>query len=355
MSGAPVSAPAPPRDRVDAFPSPGSAADRAAGALYGLYIGDALAMPVHWVYDRAALVAQYGQVTDYMDPRPDHPTSILWRSHYEALNEKGEILHDQAPYWGRKNVHYHQFLTAGENTLNLQLCSLLVESLNDRGEYDPDDWLDRYIRFMTTPGNHRDTYIEEYHRGFFTRYAQGYPPRKCGIPEKHISGLIGLVPILAFHRDQPDRAREAAFEHLKLTHLGEKMEQAARFLCDILLPALAGEDLRGTLEAAIDRQDNPFYGHPFRKWLDQPDEWIVGARVSTACYVPESVPAVIFLALKYHDRPEAGLVANTNLGGENAARGAVLGALLGAHNGVGGFPERWVTGLKTPPPDLRPA
>ena len=26
---------------------------------------------------------------------------------------------------------------------------------------------------MLTPGWHRDTYLEEYHRGFFTRYAQG--------------------------------------------------------------------------------------------------------------------------------------------------------------------------------------
>jgi len=25
---------------------------RARGAIYGLYIGDALAMPVHWYYDR---------------------------------------------------------------------------------------------------------------------------------------------------------------------------------------------------------------------------------------------------------------------------------------------------------------
>lgn len=328
--------------------------DRAAGALYGLYIGDALSMPVHWIYDRAKLVEQYGRVTDYMVPRPDHPDSILWRSHYEAPNEKGEILHDQAPYWGRKNVHYHRFLQPGENTLNLQLCSLLIESLNARGGYDADDWLSRYIDFMTTPGNHRDTYVEEYHRAFFTRYAQGHPPRKCGIPEKHISGLIGLVPILVFYRDRPDRAREAALEHMKLTHHGEKMEHAARFLFDILLPVLNGADLRETLEAAIDRQDNPYYGHSFRKWLDQPDEWIVGARVSSACYVPESVPAVIYLALKYHDRPEEGLIANTNLGGENAARGAVLGALLGANNGLLGLPERWVTGLKTPPPELRP-
>ena len=38
---------------------------RIKGALYGLYIGDALAMPVHWYYDRDALKRDYGYVTDF--------------------------------------------------------------------------------------------------------------------------------------------------------------------------------------------------------------------------------------------------------------------------------------------------
>jgi ADP-ribosylglycohydrolase len=64
------------------------------------------------------------------------------------------------------------------------------------------------------------------------------------------------------------------------------------------------------------------------------------------------VPAVLYLALKYHQSPEEGLIANTNLGGDNAYRGAVLGALLGAENGVRAFPERWIRGLTDPPPDI---
>jgi ADP-ribosyl-[dinitrogen reductase] hydrolase len=71
------------------------------GALYGLCIGDALAMPVHWYYNRQALNQDYGLVTDYLAPRNPHPDSILWRSSYKTPNSKGEILHDQAPYWGQ--------------------------------------------------------------------------------------------------------------------------------------------------------------------------------------------------------------------------------------------------------------
>ena len=75
---------------------------RSRGALYGLCIGDALAMPVHWYYNRQALNQDYGLVTDYLAARNPHPDSILWRSSYKAPNAKGEILHDQAPYWGQK-------------------------------------------------------------------------------------------------------------------------------------------------------------------------------------------------------------------------------------------------------------
>jgi ADP-ribosylglycohydrolase len=77
-----------------------------------------------------------------------------------------------------------------------------------------------------------------------------------------------------------------------------------------------------------------------------PDTEIIGKRLSPACYVQDAVPAVLYLALKYHDQPEKALIVNTHLGGDNAHRGAVLGALLGAEHGLDGFPSRWRSGLQ---------
>jgi ADP-ribosylglycohydrolase len=326
--------------------------ERLLGALWGLYIGDALAMPVHWYYNRNALHEDYGWVTDYLAPKNPHPDSILVRSGYTAINPRGEILHKQARYWGQPGIHYHQFLQAGENTLNLNLCSLLIQSLNERGGYDAEDYLQRYIGFMTTPGSHRDTYIEECHRNFFTNYAKGVPPRQCGAPEKHIGGLAGIVPILAYHNARPQRARQAALEHLALTHPGEKMKAAASLVADLLLDVLAGAPLEQAIRAQIAAQKDPLLGHPFARWLAEPDDWVIGPKLSTACYVEHSVPAVLYLALKYHRDPEKALIVNTNLGGDNAYRGAILGALLGAAHGREGFPARWVEGLVNPPPAM---
>ena len=326
---------------------------RVRGALWGLFIGDALAMPVHWYYDRARLLRDYGRVVDYLDPRNPHPDSILWRSEYTPNTPEADILHDQAVYWGMSGIHYHQFLEAGENTLNLQICRLLIDSLNDCGGYDQADFTDRYIRFMTTPNSHRDTYVEECHRNWFRRYGAGTPPEDCASREKHISGLIGMVPVLLAFGARPAAGKAAAPMHLALTHAGERMRMAGDLLIDLLQSVLAGVPLESVVTDRIARQSNPLLGHPFGRWMQRPDEWVVGRAVSTACYVEDAVPATVFMALRYHDAFEAGLVANTNLGGDNAGRGAVLGALLGAENGMEGIPKRWIDGLKAPPGRLR--
>ena len=44
--------------------------------------------------------------------------------------------------------------------------------------------------------------------------------------------------------------------------------------------------------------------------------------------------------------PQEGLLASTNAGGENVARGAALGALLGASAGEEGIGRRWLQGLQ---------
>ena len=54
---------------------------------------------------------------------------------------------------------------------------------------------------------------------------------------------------------------------------------------------------------------------------------------------------VHWFAWKYADNFEAGVIANTNVGGDNCHRGAVVGALLGAAAGTGQIPARFCDGL----------
>jgi ADP-ribosylglycohydrolase len=64
-----------------------------------------------------------------------------------------------------------------------------------------------------------------------------------------------------------------------------------------------------------------------------------------ACYIDSSFPALLFIAYKYADSAEQAILANANAGGENVARGSLLGALIGAYYGMDGLPNWSKVGL----------
>jgi ADP-ribosylglycohydrolase len=264
----------------------------------------------------------------FVAPRNPHPGSILWRSRYETINARGDILREQAQYWGQREIHYHQFLAAGENTLNFKLAAELYSMVRERGGYDADAWLQRYIDRMLEPGWHRDTYLEEYHRAFFTRYAQGKAPRKCGISDEHIGGLATVPALVAALDGLPlDEILSTVKEHVGLTHAHANVLRAAATLTRLLVAVAAGDSLR---EAMQREAGDWISGTKAESWKNQPDQHVIGARFSPACYIAEAMPAALYLVWKYHDDFTAGITANAMVGGDNCHRGAVVGSLLGA-------------------------
>jgi ADP-ribosyl-[dinitrogen reductase] hydrolase len=51
--------------------------DKITGSLIGFYIGDALAMPVHWYYDRSQLKRDFGAIAKYEAPKAEFVGSIM--------------------------------------------------------------------------------------------------------------------------------------------------------------------------------------------------------------------------------------------------------------------------------------
>lgn len=311
-------------------------------AFTGSLVADALAMPGHWYYDREALRNDYGRLDSFRAPRNSHPGSILWRSNYTPLNERGDILREQARFWGQPGIHYHQFLQAGENTINFRLAAELHRQVTDHGGYDPERWACRYIECMLTPRWHRDTYLEEYHRGFFTRYAQGKPPTKCGISDEHIGGLASIPALLAALPDEADW-KTAVREHVALTHRHSNVRRAADCLARLLHAVAAGTPLRSAIS---EQAGDWFSSRKAERWAKRPDDDIIGSVFSPACYIDQAFPASLYLAWKYHEDFSAGIIANAMVGGDNCHRGAVVGSLLGAVHGV---ETRWTEGLKQAP------
>ncbi|GFH33012.1 uncharacterized protein HaLaN_32321, partial [Haematococcus lacustris] len=90
-------------------------------------------MPVHWYYNPDDIVRDFGGITKYEAPKARHPSSIMSLSNtggHGRGDQRGRIIgdvinHGKHAFWGRSNVHYHQGMAAGENTLNA-LCMRLV-------------------------------------------------------------------------------------------------------------------------------------------------------------------------------------------------------------------------------------
>src|ERR1700756_1326165 len=80
--------------------------DRAAGAVMGALVGDALGLGPHWYYDLAAMRRDYGDwIAGYTDPKPDR---------------------------------YHGYLKAGQLSQAGIVLTMLLLSVVEKGYYDQD-------------------------------------------------------------------------------------------------------------------------------------------------------------------------------------------------------------------------
>ena len=82
--------------------------DRAAGAVMGAFIGDALGVGPHWYYDLAEMRRDYGDwITYYTDPKPHR---------------------------------YHAGLKAGQLSQPGIILTMLLRSVVEKSGYDEDDF-----------------------------------------------------------------------------------------------------------------------------------------------------------------------------------------------------------------------
>jgi ADP-ribosylglycohydrolase len=254
------------------------------------------------------------------------------------------ILKGKKQYWERgANWFYHRGMSAGENTLEGVITRLITNVLVDKGFYDHDEILDRYIKLMTTPDAHNDTYAGTGHRMFFANYANGKPPRECPDNDGHntdaLDGLVNLPPVVfcAMTQGGRDAVFSDAQQCVSLFRKSEPLKQYSSVMSALLVALVEGEDLKKALSTT-----GAVAGIDLERAIRQSG----GQDPMTACYLPSSFPSMLQLAYKYSHSPEEALLANTNTGGENVARGAVLGAVMGAAHGMKGLPPHLIKGLK---------
>lgn len=333
---------------------------RIRAALANLFIGDALSMPVHWFYNPGDIIRAFppNGITRFEAAPEYHPSSIMalhstsrgGRSrqsgkirrrlisgppeHKEIVGDV--ILKGRRHLWGQPNGHYHHGLQAGDNTLNAWWAIELLGWLNENDHYAADLWVTRYIEFMTAdPPAYPDTYAESCHRGFFANWAAGQPATQCGAvthDTPSMGALVTVAPLaLALLANFPlEEVQQQCRQHVWLTHPDNELLHVVDAYVVLLNNLLQAPHHQSNTDHFAEAA-NVVSGTSLKKLLSlqNGDAFVVGRTYSLACYITDSWPSVCFLAAKYEKTPQKALLINTNLGGENAHRGSVLGTLVG--------------------------
>jgi len=265
--------------------------------------GDALSLGPHWIYNPSKIQRIYPEgIQQFDDPKTE----------------------------------YHPGKTAGDLThYGDQAMALLGSLALHPHAWDQEVWRGDWA----TWARHTTAYKD----GATTRSLENID---AGLTEPSDSNdLAGASRFIGlFARFDGDELIQAARAQTALTHGDPQVIDSAEFFARAALALADGAEMGEALEEA---SSHPYDSLPAIDWLNagraasEGDLEQEAGKLGLTCHVPEAFPLTLAVALKFEDDPVAGLSKNAMLGGDSAARGILLGLLLGARHGIGGFPQEW--------------
>lgn len=276
---------------------------RIKNALWGAFIADAMAMPVHWYYQRKYIREGFaGGITKYEDAPHPHPESFMVGMHYhpnitkaKELGRPYDIVHQNIRFYDtnfnhldiklsvhageHKNAmpdkderyHYHHGLKAGENTLGANLIRVLMRSIIKEGKYTQEVFIEDFIEHLATPGLNKDPYTEVYIRAWFENFSNGVPPHACAEEQRNVwsigsNGGIIRPLVLALTSKSTFQALGVALQHQQITHRSDNVSSALCVLVPLLRQLLDKDEPQSTLkESALKVQRTSISGKELSK------------------------------------------------------------------------------------------
>lgn len=334
--------------------------DRAAGAIMGAFIGDALGLGPHWYYDLDALRRDYGPwITGYADPKP-----------------------------GR----YHDGLKAGQLSQAGFILKMTVRSLVERGGYDQADFCRRLDEELfplldgspvSGPGRYTSQSIREAWR---RRVQQKLSWDRTGGNADTTEAIERALAIAVRYARTPAELAGAVAGNTVLTQADPLVVSLTVAFCSVLGLLVQGHPLDGRISERLMRLvhagELPFHAvtgdnfapprpgdpdPPRAGRFASPDALLSpgymataaadpGVRVEPAwkvsivygmpCAIYHMLPAAYYLAARFRDDFESAVLHSVNGGGQNQARTILTGALAGAQTGLSGIPARFIDGLE---------
>ncbi len=330
---------------IKLYPSDITRSERVKGALLGLLAGDAMGLGTHWYYDLDALHKDYGPWIDrYQDP---------------ALNGSHRFA--------KVSRHRHeQGLRAGNISQTGQLVTLLLQSVVEKGRYDPKDFHNKLDKFFKTLNgeSYSGRYTESMVKDLWHRRKQGIKWDDPAIAT-HSNGADGaqLSVVLAVLYDDPKELAENVDLLLKPFIADEvlRMNQVVYALSvQAMIKGVQLPDMNQYLRRLhANPEIKPYIGgkNIILTFINASVAWMpdkvniepalyISHVYGTDCSLTRLLPAAYYLIHRFPNDFEMGMLSAANGGGNNMARAAMTGALLGAMNGYEAIPKRFVTELE---------
>ena len=280
--------------------------NRQSGLLFGSYCADALSLGVHWIYDANELAQKHGRIT-----------------HYKAPGTESYHPHKQAGDQGH----------VGDQSLCL-LQFLAKEKKWDASAF-MNDWLEMWPNY--------NDYVDGATKTTLANVQNLSDKTLGGSDSVEIAGPARIAPLVAFLTSSSEsEVVKAAVEQTVLTHRSKEAEESATFLAKAGFQLIHGANLLDTLNRTA-----PEWALKSANSVLSENAVDAIAKLGPACSISSALPSILYLALKHEDDIETAFIENAIAGGDNCARGLVLGMLLGAANGMASIPNHWVENLKS--------
>ena len=289
--------------------------DKAQAMVFASFIGDALALGPHWIYDPNEIVARFGRITGYTNP-PE--------GGYHSGKKAGEF------------THY------GDQTL------VLLRSVSEKQGFDLQDFSTKWQELFK---NYRG-YTDQATAMTLENFRKGKPPEQSGSTSDDLAGASRISPLVYIYRDDIEALLRVSRVQTAMTHAAPITIQAAIFFSTLAYHVLHGENPGRAIEDLIgDTSISSEIRSLADKGLHSTHEDTIAAmmRFGQSCHGPEAFPCVIHVLGKYtEDLPEA-LIQSTMAGGDSAGRNMLIGMILGAYLGMDSIPKAWVAELAAGP------
>jgi ADP-ribosylglycohydrolase len=292
---------------------PLSVRERYAGLLYGALIGDSLALGPHWIYDQAEIARRWGRVTELQAATPDG---------YHPGRPRGA------------QTHY------GDQTL------VLLESIEAcGGNFVMDDFARRWRGFWNESTAYRDHATKD----TLAHLEEGRGLTRAGSDSTELGGAARIAPLLAALRneDQPTIIA-AARAQTALTHAAPATMDAAEFIARTVFLLMRGVTVSSALPMAATLPYRALRAEELLRRAQETRDLSTARAVEelgASCPLEKALPAVFAILLRHGEDLEGALEENVMAGGDSAARGLVLGTILGAAHGRRAIPARWSEAL----------